>query len=110
MQTRYLQEKLQGITKETTCVCIFEENLDSIAVRNFVNAAMEKCDGICGAFLGNDEKGYHYILGSRSQDVREAARELNESFNGKGGGKPQMVQGSLRGKETEIRKVLEAIK
>ena len=110
VQTRYIQEKLQGITKESACVCIFEENLDSIAVRNFVNAAMEKCDGICGAFLGNDEKGYHYILGSRSQDVREAARELNESFNGKGGGKPQMVQGSLRGKETEIRKVLEAIK
>ena len=110
VQTRYLQEKLQGITKETTCVCIFEENLDSIAVRNFVNAAMEKCDGICGAFLGNDEQGYHYILGSRSQDVREAAKKLNESFNGKGGGKPQMVQGSLMGQETEIRKVLEAIK
>lgn len=110
VQTRYLQEKLQGITKETACVCIFEENLDSIAVRNFVNAAMEKCDGICGAFLGNDEQGYHYILGSRSQDVREAAKKLNESFNGKGGGKPQMVQGSLMGQETEIRKVLEAIK
>ena len=110
VQTRYLEEKLQGITKETACVCIFEENLDSIAVRNFVNAAMEKCDGICGAFLGNDEQGYHYILGSRSQDVREAAKKLNESFNGKGGGKPQMVQGSLMGQETEIRKVLEAIK
>lgn len=110
VQTRYLQEKLQGITKETACVCTFEENLDSIAVRNFVNAAMEKCDGICGAFLGNDEQGYHYILGSRSQDVREAAKKLNESFNGKGGGKPQMVQGSLMGQETEIRKVLEAIK
>ena len=110
VQTRYIQEKLQGITKESACVCIFEENLDSIAVRNFVNAAMEKCDGICGAFLGNDEQGYHYILGSRSQDVREAAKKLNESFNGKGGGKPQMVQGSLMGQETEIRKVLEAIK
>ena len=110
VQTRYLQEKLQGITKETACVCTFEENLDSIAVRNFVNAAMEKCDGICGAFLGNDEQGYHYILGSRCQDVREAAKKLNESFNGKGGGKPQMVQGSLMGQETEIRKVLEAIK
>ena len=110
VQTRYLQEKLQGITKETACVCTFEENLDSIAVRNFVNAAMEKCDGICGAFFVIYEQGYHYILGSRSQDVREAAKKLNESFNGKGGGKPQMVQGSLMGQETEIRKVLEAIK
>lgn len=109
VQTKYLQEKLQGITKETTCVCIFEEHLDSIAVRNFVNAAMEKCDGICGAFLGNDEKGYHYILGSSSQDVRAAAKKLNEIFSGKGGGKPQMVQGSLMGQEAEIRKMLESI-
>ena len=109
VQTKYLQEKLQGITKETSCACIFEENLDSIAVRSFVNAAMEKCDGICGAFLGNDEKGYHYILGSSSMDVREAAKKLNESFNGKGGGKPQMVQGSLMGQENEIRKMLESI-
>lgn len=109
VQTKYLQEKLQGITKETSCECIFEENLDSIAVRNFVNAAMERCDGICGAFLGNDEKGYQYILGSRSQDVREAAKKLNESFGGKGGGKPKMVQGSLKGQETEIRKMLESI-
>lgn len=109
VQTKYFQEKLQGITKDSACVCIFEENLDSIAVRNFVNAAMEKCDGICGAFLGNDEKGYHYILGSRSQDVREAAKKLNESFNGKGGGKPQMVQGSLMGQENEIRRMLESM-
>lgn len=110
VQTKYLQEKLQGITKETACVCVFEENLDSIAVRNFVNAAMERCSGICGAFLGNDKQGYHYILGSRSQDVREAAKKLNEKFNGKGGGKPQMVQGSLKGQELEIRKMLERIK
>lgn len=107
VQTKYLRDKLQGITKATACVCIFEENLDSIAVRNFVNAAMERCNGICGAFLGNDEQGYHYILGSSSMDVREAAKKLNESFNGKGGGKPQMVQGSLSGKEADIRKVLE---
>lgn len=109
VQTKYLQDKLQGITKDTACVCIFEENVDSIAVRNFVNAAMERCNGICGAFLGNDEKGYHYILGSSSMDVREAAKKLNESFNGKGGGKPQMVQGSLLGQETEIRRMLESM-
>lgn len=109
VQTKYFQEKLQGITKDSACVCIFEENVDSIAVRNFVNAAMERCNGICGAFLGNDEKGYHYILGSSSMDVREAAKKLNESFNGKGGGKPQMVQGSLMGQENEIRRMLESM-
>lgn len=106
VQTLYLQEKLEKICPEDSVVCIFEEAIDSIAMRNFVNAAMERCDGICGAFLGNEESGYHYILGSKTMDVREVSKKLNERFSGKGGGKPQMVQGSLAGHAEEIRKVL----
>ena len=106
IQSMYLQEKLEKIQPSDTYVCIFEESLDSIAMRNFVNAAMEKCDGICGAFIGTDEKGYHYILGSKTKDVREIAKKLNERFHGKGGGKPQMVQGSLIGTKEEIQEML----
>lgn len=106
VQTLYLQEKLAKISSEDSFVCIFEEALDSIAMRNFVNVAMERCDGICAAFLGNEERGYHYILGSKTMDVREVSKKLNERFSGKGGGKPQMVQGSLTGHAEEIRKVL----
>lgn len=106
IQTLYLQEKLSKICPEDTYVCIFEETLDSIAMRNFVNAAMEQCDGICGAFIGTEEQGYHYILGSKKLDMREVSKKLNECFHGKGGGKPQMVQGSLVGSEEEIRSML----
>lgn len=107
IQAMYLQEKLDKISAEDQYVCIFEEALDSIAMRNFVNGAMERCDGVCGAFIGNDEKGYHYILGSKEKDVREISKQLNARFNGKGGGKPQMVQGSLVGCAEEIRNELE---
>ena len=102
VQEIYLQGKLETVKPEDSYVCIFEESLDSIAMRNFVNGAVERCEGICGAFIGNDQKGYHYILGSNTVDVRETAKKLNEQFNGKGGGKPQMVQGSLCGKREEI--------
>lgn len=107
IQAMYLQEKLEKISAEDSCVCIFEETLDSIAMRNFVNEAMERCSGICGAFIGNEKSGYHYILGSKTIDVREVSKQLNTQFHGKGGGKPQMVQGSLSGSEEEIRSVLE---
>ncbi len=109
IQAMYLQEKLEKISVEDRYVCIFEESLDSIAMRNFVNGAMERCDGICGAFIGDDSKGYHYILGSKVVDVREISKQLNGRFNGKGGGKPQMVQGSLSGSAEEIRSVLESL-
>ncbi len=106
IQEIYLEEKLAKINAEDKFVCIFEESLDSIAMRNFVNGAMERCNGICGAFIGSDDEGYHYILGSKNLDVREVSKKLNAQFHGKGGGKPQMVQGSLTGRAEEILEVL----
>ena len=103
MQAIYLEQKLDSILPEDRSVLLFEEDLDNVAVRNFVNSAMERFDGICAAFVGTDEKGYRYIFGSKIKDVRELAKELNTRFAGKGGGKPEMVQGSLNGAEAEIR-------
>ena len=109
IQAMYLQEKLEKIHAEDQCVCIFEEALDSIAMRNFVNGVMDRCGGICGAFIGNDKSGYHYILGSKELDVREISKQLNAKFKGKGGGKPQMVQGSLNGAKKEILEAIESL-
>ncbi len=106
MQAVYLKGKLDAVTAEVPYVCIFEEEMDNVAVRNFVNDAMERCSGICAAFVGTDADGYHYILGSGGTDVRILAKKLNEAFAGKGGGKPGMVQGSLTGKKEEIESVL----
>ena len=107
MQAMYLQQKIAEITPEDKYVCIFEEELDNIAARNFVNDAMERCSGICGAFVGSDECGYRYILGSKTVDMRAFFKELHGKFEGKGGGKPEMVQGSLVGIEAEIRAFME---
>ncbi len=108
MQAVYLDQKLQEISSENRNVFLFEEELDNLAARNFVNAAMERCGGICGVFVGTDEGGYRYILGSRSMDMRGLSVKLNEGFQGKGGGKPEMVQGSLIGAKADILKLLES--
>lgn len=105
VQARYLEEKLDQIREKDPSVLIFEQDMDPIAMRNFVNSAMERCAGICGAFLGSDETGYRYILGSKTVDLRQVSSCFNQRFSGKGGGKPQMVQGSLQGSEIEIRKI-----
>ena len=39
--------------------------------------------------------------------IRDSAKGLNEAFGGRGGGKPEMVQGSLKGKEEEVRAWIE---
>ncbi len=54
-------------------------------------------------FSGSDETGYKYAVASRSEDVRETGRALNSSLNGRGGGKPEMIMGSLTATADEIK-------
>ncbi|WP_066716918.1 alanyl-tRNA editing protein [Clostridium sp. Marseille-P299] len=106
LQEKQVAEAINQIKEDATLAILFDEELDNNAMRKFVNGAMEKCKGLCGAFVGNDLEGYRYILGSKTIDVRDTAKMLNEAFSGKGGGKPEMVQGSLHGTKANIEQLL----
>ena len=88
-------------------LCVFDNVLDEVALRELVNLLMEKCGGIAAAFSGNDELGYRYIMGSRQVDLRQRAREINSLIDGRGGGKPQMIQGSAAAVAERIRQAME---
>ena len=112
LQQRYVDLCLeeagnQAKTDPRKNILLFVEELDMAARRNFVNAAMDMTEGFAGVFVGNEEEGYQYVLGSRSRDIQDAGKKLNVRFQGKGGGRPPMIQGSLEGKEREIREFLQ---
>lgn len=109
LQERYVALCLENIRKNTEPeenIFLFEEELDPGARRDFVNKGMEITRGLAGVFVGTDDSGYQYVLGSRRPDIQETGKKLNARFQGKGGGRPPMVQGSLKGKEQEIREFL----
>lgn len=83
------------------------ETLSGNWLREFMNLILERGAKVCGVFSGNENEGYRYVLGSKREDVRVYAKRLNERFSGRGGGKPDMVQGTIGGTEIEIRKLLE---
>lgn len=88
-------------------LCVFDNVLDEVALRELVNLLMEKCGGIAAAFSGSDEAGYRYIMGSLHVDLRRCAKEINRLIDGRGGGKPQMIQGSAAASAEQIRKAME---
>jgi alanyl-tRNA synthetase len=90
-------------------ICVFDNMLDEVAFRELVNRLMEKCGGIVAAFSGSDREGYKYIMGSLHIDLRAKSKELNSLINGRGGGKPRMIQGSAMSTENEIREQLEKL-
>ena len=88
-------------------LCVFDNVLDEVVLRELVNLLMEKCGGIAAAFSGSDETGYRYIMGSRQVDLRRCAKELNRLIDGRGGGKPRMIQGSAAASAARIREAME---
>ena len=84
-------------------VTVFDSELSGKAPRELMNQLLNRGALVSAVFAGNDEDGYRYVIGSRTEDVRPISKRLNEAFSGRGGGKPEMVQGSLSGKAEEIK-------
>ena len=82
---------------------LVEKDMDMLNLRNLVNEAVQLCGGICAAFSGSDENGYNYIIASKNVPLRAEAKAINAALNGRGGGKDEMIQGSAKASEAEIR-------
>lgn len=103
LQKEVLGYKAKAVAPEEEVVCLFEPELEGEAPRLLMNQVLESGHRVCAVFFGKKDKNYRYVIGSQSVSLRELVRELNEVFEGRGGGKPEMVQGSLRGEEEELR-------
>ena len=101
LERKFLEQKVETLDISSEIVCLFEET-DPVMTRELVNLLLKKGAKMAAVFSGNEREGYRYVLGSRSLDVRKNGKLLNEAFHGRGGGKPEMVQGTVQGKREEI--------
>lgn len=102
MQEAQIQRIALQYQPDCDSICLFENELDPVFSRELVNLLTAKSKGIVSVFHGTDQNGYRYIIGSSSADVRPFCKELNQAFQGKGGGKAEMVQGSLVALQKDI--------
>lgn len=79
----------------------FADGLNPEGLRNLTDQASAKTGGIAAGFSRN-ENGFHYCLALPGGDLRGLNRELTAALNGRGGGKPNFQQGSVKAEEREI--------
>lgn len=85
---------------------IFKENLNSNDIKNLCQLLKEKSTKIAAVFSKDDET-YKYVVMSENFNATVISKKLNETLNGRGGGKPNMVQGQVFGTEEQIKEILE---
>lgn len=88
-------------------VLLFHEGLDGDSVRKMADAVMQKCAGCCAVFSKDPDGSYKYAIGEKDGDLRQFTKEMNAALNGRGGGRPFFVQGSVKADEEQIRRFFE---
>lgn len=83
-------------------VLLFEDGLSSDSLRRLCDAVLHSCGGRCACLSGNDGSGYKYAVGQAGGNLRDFVKELNRALSGRGGGKPDFVQGSVQATRSEI--------
>lgn len=86
--------RIRALPESGRNIVVIDSFDDQEAMRALVNIGMERADGVCAAFSGSDSEGYRYIIGSKSVDLRACAKQINTALQGRGGGRPTMIQGS----------------
>lgn len=97
LQKKVLEAELRALPDPDSVenVFLFQNDLDTKAIRDAVNTLCTQYKGFCGIFIGSDADGYRFVLGSATRDCRLLAESLKTSYGAKSGGSAKMIQGSL---------------
>ncbi len=108
LQKKVLEAELKALPAPDTVqdIFLFQKDLDIKAIRDAVNELCTRYCGYCGIFVGDEDTGYTFVIGSSSKDCRMVATALRNAFGAKGGGSAKMIQGNVCAKEADIRRIL----
>ena len=82
-------------------VLLFEDEMPGDSLRKLCDAVASACGGRCAVVAGA-EGAYKYAIGCASGDLRELTKRMNAALSGRGGGKPNFVQGSVSCRRADI--------
>lgn len=103
LKRELLAHQLSSVEETAGSLCLFLSDADNDTLRAAVNGCVGKCGGLCGAFSGSDSDGYRFVIGAQNIPLRARAKEITSALNGRGGGSDQMISGSCKAREAEIR-------
>lgn len=101
--TKIMEEMDRRAPEDSNPMLIFSEILDMSQLRNLLNQCKEGKSYRLAGFLGDDAKGYDYIVCGGSEPLPDVAKRMNAALQGRGGGNVQMIQGHVQATEAEIK-------
>ncbi|MBR3356465.1 MAG: hypothetical protein IKG46_01360 [Solobacterium sp.] len=110
MTVRYLDTVVDAVEDGAPLVICAEEDIERTLLGKLAERLLEEKHARVAAVLNRTgEDRFTYLICSRSVDLRPYAKTLNSALNGRGGGKPEYIQGSFAAPLDAIRAELEKV-
>jgi len=106
LETAWFRDRAESLRGRGD-VLLRMDGLTPDGLRRAAIALQETCGGRAAVFAGEDGLGYQYAIGYPEGDLRSFVKAMNAALNGRGGGKPHFVQGSVKAERPEIQEEME---
>jgi alanyl-tRNA synthetase len=107
LRRELIKYKVENLKRIDGNLLFFEPSFNGDDAKFLVNGALPYCGKICAVFFGTETDGYKYCMASENVNLRDKAKEINTALSGRGGGKPEMISGTVNAARDEIEKYFE---
>ncbi|MBO5207417.1 MAG: hypothetical protein J6C09_07535 [Clostridia bacterium] len=101
IKIKLAEVKAKGISESEGNALYLLDGFGYDELRAFANIAVKRVGGILLA-LSDCGEGYSYVIASEKENLSVLIKEANAKLSGRGGGRPNMVQGSFTASLSEI--------
>ena len=106
LKREYMAVKAENLPITGESVCVIENGLKGNDLREYANLLAKRTDRVL--VLSENGQGLtNYVLIDADGQAKTFGQEIQKTFEGKGGGKPQMIQGTLKGDYLTIKEWFE---
>ena len=101
LEERLFSLRAQAFSGAGDVLLIEDKPLKPDSLRRLADAVQTCCGGRCAVFAPTAD-GYAYALGQPGGDLRALVKRMNQALSGRGGGKAEFAQGSVRADRAAI--------
>ncbi|MDY4835763.1 MAG: alanyl-tRNA editing protein [Frisingicoccus sp.] len=106
MKRELMERKAKTLEISGNVVCVEENEFKGNELREYANMLSERVEKVLVVSGGTDSQR-RYVLIDKRGGAKTLGQEIQTLFGGKGGGSPQMIQGTMSGNFEEIKRWFE---
>ena len=105
LQSQLLEYRLASFETDQDFLLDEEENMDRVAMIHMAGRMLDEKRAEVAAVLSKQMDGYAYFICSKTVNLAALSKQLNAQLNGRGGGRPDNIQGFFQSDIQTIREV-----